>query len=280
MKDTEFKDKLFNRGWKQDLFNTEGQMWKQIFAVAVIFLLLQTSLTGVIMSNEKSFACVVLTYSIVCLATFFNMTQIRDFEAIAVNFTPVALAIAGGVSIISNGATFSNVGMTFALVADSYFGIRYTEDSDEIEFNLMELFSRESWTQQAFERMDSLALQIGASFIIFTQLFLTTMGAISHHGYCAIFLAFYIARLSQFVGKTVFGVQMLQSNMTAVVLAVLAMFSLGSGVYATLATIILALDAYIGLALFTAKNSKKINATLKGLRAGGLIHEDEEFVRV
>ena len=170
--------------------------------------------------------------------------------------------------------------MTLALIADSYFGIRYTEDSDEIEFNFMEQFSRESWTQHAFDRMDSLALQIGASLIIFTQLFLTTMGSISHQGYCAIFLAFYLARLTQFVGKTVFGVQMMQSNMTAFVLAVLAMFSLGSGVYATFASIILALDAYIGLALFTAKNSNKINASLKGLRAGGLIHEDEEFVRV
>lgn len=246
---------MFNKGWKQDLFNTQGQVWKQIFAVAVIFALLQTSISGVIMSNEKSLGCVVLTYSMICLATFFNLTQIRDFEAIAVNFTPVALAIAGGVSILSNGRNFSNVGMTLALIADSYFGIRYTEESDEIEFNLLELFSRESWTQQGLDRIDSLALQIAACFIIFTQLFLTSMGTISHQGYSAVFLVFYLARLTQFVGKTVLGVQMLQSNMTAVVLAVLGMFSLGSGVYATIASIVLAIDAYIGLAVFTAKNS-------------------------
>jgi len=66
---------------------------------------------------------------------------------VAINFTPVALAIAGGVAMISHGCTYSNAGMTVALIADSYFGIRYSEDSEEIEFNLVELFSRESWSQ-------------------------------------------------------------------------------------------------------------------------------------
>jgi hypothetical protein len=200
---------MFNKGWKQDLFNVSNQVNKQIFAVAVIFGLIGTSLCGLVETNEKSFSIVVLTYALICLATFFNLTQIRDFEAIAINFTPVALSIAGGVAIISHGWTISSIGMTLALIADSYFGFRYSEDSEDIEFNLIEQFSRESWSQQCFERMDNLAIQLAACFIIFAQIFTTIMGTINKEGYCAIFLVFYIARLSQFVGNTVFGVKMI-----------------------------------------------------------------------
>jgi hypothetical protein len=68
--------------------------------------------------------------------------------------------------------------------------------------------------------------------------------------------------------------------MTAVVLAILSVFSMGSGNFASTASIILILDAYIGLAAFTAKNSVKINSAIKSLTASNLIDcEDEEFVR-
>ena len=68
--------------------------------------------------------------------------------------------------------------------------------------------------------------------------------------------------------------------MTAVVLAILSVFSMGSGNFATAASIILILDAYIGLAAFTAKNSVKIKSALKSLTTSNLIDcEDEEYVR-
>ena len=150
LKNTVLKQKMFNQGWKYDLFNVRDQMWKQIFAVSVIFSLMQFSLVGLFIGNEKSYACVVFTYSLICLATFMNLTQIRDFEAIAVNFTPVALSIAGCVAIMQHGLNYSLVGMTLTLIADSYLGLRYSEDSDKIEFNVIELFCRESWTQECF----------------------------------------------------------------------------------------------------------------------------------
>ena len=237
-------------------------MWKQMFAVAVIFAMLHFSLVGLIMANEKSLAAVVLTYALISLATFLNLSQIRDFEAITVNFTPVALAIAGCVSLISHGPNYSLVGMTLALSADGYLGVRYTQDSDKIKFNVIELFCRESWTQQCFERQDNLAIQIAGCTIIFAQIFLGVMGSIANQGYCKIFLAFYLMRLAQFVGDTVFGVKMFQSNMTALVLAILGIFSLGRGVYASSATLILIVDAYIGLALFCMKNSLKVQEYL------------------
>ena len=208
LKDTVLKQKLFNQGWKYNLFDVKGQMWKQLFAVAVIFAMLHFSLVGLVMTKEKSFAAVVLTYSLICMATFLNLSPVRDFEAIAVNFTPVALAIAGCVAMLSHGANYSLLGMTLSLVADSYFGLRYTQDSDNIEFNIIELFCRESWTQQCFERQDSLAIQLAGCTIIFAQIFLTMMGTLSSQGYCQIFLAFYLMKLIQFVGHTMFAVKM------------------------------------------------------------------------
>jgi len=77
------------------------------------------------------------------------------------------LAIAGCVAIIEYGANYALVGMTISLIADGYFGIRYTEETDEIQFNIIELFSRESWCQECFDRMDNLIVQIAACTIIF-----------------------------------------------------------------------------------------------------------------
>ena len=281
LKDTILKEKLFNQGWKYDLFNVQGQMWKQMFAVAVIFAMLHFSLVGLIMANEKSLAAVVLTYSLICLATFLNLSQIRDFEAIAVNFTPVALAIAGCVSLMSHGPSYSLVGMTLSLIADGYLGVRYTQDSDKIRFNVLELFCRESWTQQCFERQDNLAVQIVGCAIIFAQIFLTVMGSLTNQGYCKIFLAFYVMRLAQYIGDTIFGVKMFQSNMTALVLAILGIFSFGRGVYASSATVILIIDAYIGLALFSMKNSLKIHEFLGHFKKTAVVAEadHENFVR-
>jgi hypothetical protein len=45
---------------------------------------------------------------------------------------------------------FCHVGIIAALVADSYFAMRYQESSDEIEFSNVELFAQESWTSEVF----------------------------------------------------------------------------------------------------------------------------------
>jgi hypothetical protein len=54
-----------------------------------------------------------------------------------------AFNIAAGGEVLPMVAT---TGMTAALAADSYFAVRYTDDSDQIEFNPLERFGRESWT--------------------------------------------------------------------------------------------------------------------------------------
>lgn len=94
---------------------------------------------------------------------------------------------------------------------------------------------------------------------------------------------FYLLKLTQFVGNTVFGVKMFQSNMTAVILAALGLFTLGKGSFATISTILLILDAYIGLALYTQKYSIKIQAFLGGFKKFVVVQEetgdDEHYIR-
>jgi hypothetical protein len=42
--------------------------------------------------------------------------------------------------------------MTVALIADSYFAMRYQESKENIEYTNFELFAQESWTSEAFEK--------------------------------------------------------------------------------------------------------------------------------
>lgn len=45
---------------------------------------------------------------------------------------------------------FTLIGMTISLLADSYFALRFKDNSDKINYTPIENFARESWTQQAF----------------------------------------------------------------------------------------------------------------------------------
>jgi len=54
-----------------------------------------------------------------------------------------------------------------ALIADSYFAIRYQESSDDIEFSNFELFAQESWTSDAFNKINQISMQIFAGAVIF-----------------------------------------------------------------------------------------------------------------
>ena len=69
--------------------------------------------------------------------------------------------------------------MTLTLFADAYLSQRYKENTDQIDFYLYEMFSRESWTAQAFEKKSQLGTQLMAVFIIFVQIFITLCGAIN-----------------------------------------------------------------------------------------------------
>lgn len=61
----------------------------------------------------------------------------------------MVLAVAGIISL-QRDFDYSKLGMTIALLADSYFALRFKEREDGIRFSPIENFARESWTQEAF----------------------------------------------------------------------------------------------------------------------------------
>jgi hypothetical protein len=64
-----------------------------------------------------------------------------------------------------------------------------------------------------------------------------------------------MARLIQFFKTTVVGINMLQSNMACVILATIGCLNLGSGSFSNISTVILVIDAYIGLTLFSHEHN-------------------------
>jgi hypothetical protein len=202
----------------------------------------------------------VTAYSLISLFSFFNVSYVRDFDALQVNIVPIALTLISFLHLQHTGLEYGIAGITLTLFADAYLGQRYKENSDKIDFYLYEMFSRESWTAQAYEKESQLGTQLMAVFLIFAQIFVTLCGAINAQGYCLLFLAFYLARLSQFFFKTVLGIQMAQSNMTCVVLATMGCFTFNAGIYSMIATCVLLVDSYIGLMLFSYAHREDMSA--------------------
>jgi len=218
------------------------------------------------MTNGVSvFSSLVLAYALICLTCFMNLEYVRDFDALQVNATPYVLSAVGLFSMACNGTQVPLLGMTLALMTDSYFALRYSDNSDQIDFNVFEMFCRESWTNQAFDVRGILHIQIMAMTIIFAQLFFTIVGAINLEGFSVIFLSFYVARLAQFFGKNILGLQMWQSNMTCLVLAVLGMMSFGSGTFSNIAAVLLLVDSYIGMTIFYEKHSFEVEKVCTSL---------------
>ena len=77
----------------------------------------------------------------ICFFSFMNLTYVRDFDALQINVTPVILSI---VSIIALQRHFEYalLGMTIALLADSYFALRFKDNSDRIKYTPIEEFAR------------------------------------------------------------------------------------------------------------------------------------------
>ena len=99
----------------------------------------------------------VLAYSIICLFAFFNLTYVRDFDAIQINATPMILSVIGILAMMSRFDTCS-LGMSAALIADGYFALKFKDNSDKIKYTPIELFAIESWTQQAFSKDGNITL--------------------------------------------------------------------------------------------------------------------------
>jgi hypothetical protein len=116
------------------MFNVKGQVNKQICAVAVIIAQFYCATIALVHDHEAnlSFAMVVLAYSMICLFSFLNLIYVRDFDCLQVNFTPLALSVAGIIQIISGSNSIAMYGLTVSLAADSYFALRFKEGEDKI----------------------------------------------------------------------------------------------------------------------------------------------------
>lgn len=244
------------------MFNeTIMQSKKAIAAITVIFAQLIFSLSSIQVCNEHmSYSLVVLTYCMISMFSFFNVTYVRDFDALQVNFTPILLTICGIVALQRQYDIFL-LGMVISLAADSYFAVRFKDNSDKIKFTMVERFAMESWTQEAFNKTGQLTLQIVSVVIISMQLYLTIVGAHNKEKLCFLFLVFYLVRLIQFIFKTSLAVQISQSNFMCICLAVVGVLAISSqslSLPAKLSIGIQCLDALIGTAIFVSVNQEEI----------------------
>ena len=69
--------------------------------------------------------------------------------------------------MLHGSESVTQAGLTLSLIADSYFALRYKDESDSIAFSALELFAMESWTQHAFNKSKFLYMQITAATFIF-----------------------------------------------------------------------------------------------------------------
>lgn len=223
--------------------------------------MLYFSMVEVVMTQD-TLSLTVFVYSIICLFSYFNLTYVRDFDALQINFIPMVLSLISVLEIMhSTAAGFSLIGMTATLLVDSYFAMKYQKSTDNLEFNNFELFAQESWTQTAFNNGKSLRIQLSAPTMIFAQIFLTMAGAMDGQIYGGLFLSFYLARLAQYLFQPINGVEMYQSNMACVILAAMAAKNtLGQGYMASASALLMMVDAYIGTVLFVIK--KNIHVTI------------------
>lgn len=255
--------KFFASGWKFNMFNqTTKQSNKAIAAVSVIFAQFFFSLASLItcQKDHQSLSMVVFTYCAICMFSYFNVTYVRDFDALQVNFTPLMLTVCGLVAM-QRHYDFYLLGMVLSLIADSYFALRFRDNSDKITFSMLERFAMESWTQEAFNKAGQVTLQIVSVSIIFMQIFLTIVGTHNKEMLCFLFLTFYIVRLIQFLLKTSLAVNVAQSNLVCICLAAVGIFaalSLDVSLLTKLSCVLLVIDAFLGASLFIARNQEGI----------------------
>jgi hypothetical protein len=149
------------------------------------------------------------------------------------------------------------MGMVLSLVADSYFALRYKDNSDQISFSVVERFAMESWSQEAFNKAGQVTLQIVSLCFIGLQIFLTIVGAHNKDKLCFVLLAFYMVRLVQFILKTNLAINIAQSNFVCICLAVMAICTYNfqeMNLFMTLTCAVLTTDAVLGTAIFIAHN--------------------------
>lgn len=253
--------------------------------------MLYFSMTQVVMAQD-TLSITVFVYATICLFSYFNVTYVRDFDALQVNFVPVVLSLVAMIEAMHSetvGVCF--IGMIATLIADSYFAMKYQKLDNELEFNNFELFAQESWTQSSFTDDKNFKIQIVAPALIFTQIYLTIAGAIEGQKFAGLFLSFYFARLVQYLFASIKGIDMYQSNMICVILAAFACKNtLGLNTVSSACAILMVLDAYIGTVLFVIKRNIHItifenhfsqdSKAMRRIRLGGNVEtpdQDEHY---
>lgn len=81
-------------------------------------------------------------------------------------------------------------------------------------------------------------------------------GAMNGQYFQGMFLSFYLARLAQYLFKTMKGIDMFQSNMICVLFAVVSFnYCFGQSTLGTAQSVMMLMDAYIGTVLFVIKKN-------------------------
>ena len=267
LREDELSQRLVGRGWKFDLFNTRGQLKKQLAAVGVIFSSLFFSLCGMVDDRgQSSYSLIVLVYSLICLFSMLNVSYVRDFDALQVNLTPIVLGITGLMSSLQS-PNIPAIGMTISTGLDAYFALRYRESTDVIEFSPVERFAMESWMQEAFVRdrthrnYRGLTLQVVATLFIFSEIYMGLVNTAEGHLRVGLpVLSFALVRLLQFLFSEIPAVNMAQSNAVGVAAAGLVAYEAihESSPLMGIAAGVLSLDAILGTSIFVAHNAHEI----------------------
>jgi uncharacterized membrane protein len=84
-------------------------------------------------------------------------------------------------------------------------------------------------------------------------MFLNIVGSVQGDMISVLIATFYMMRLMQFIFNTGLGIQIAQSNMGCVLLAMYGLVNFTSGTFSSISTILLFLDAYVGLYIFSTE---------------------------
>lgn len=198
---------------------------------------------------------VVGAYSLISMFSMINCTYVRDFDALQVNITPLLLAVSCLVSALEHHSV-SAIGMAVATGFDAYFGLRYRDNTDVIEFNVLERFALENWVNTGF-RENNLTQNLAATFLIFSELYFGAVGVFEGHTLLSsIFIAFSMLRLSQLFLPSSNMIALPQSNFMAVALTGVTCYEAIStnSILLGLASGVLGIDAFLGSAIFFNNN--------------------------
>jgi len=112
-------------------------------------------------------------------------------------------------------------------------------------------------------RKTNIMFRVMGAALIFSQIFLATIGTIYSQSVSKFILAFYLVRLTQYCLNTLFLTRLVQSNAMCVALIGYALmnFSSGGG-YFMITTLVMMLDALVGACHFVVTHEQELKSYL------------------